>query len=125
MLTKLLPYPQMNKTIPRYSQNCATFGLLIQKHYVSPIFFFADCPNCTKFPSLKCAHNPFWLNPTGRSITPQTTLHLLVLPCTSQCRRFPPPPPHPLPSFFSCPEQRNQQKSVPVPVTGMHYNSLL
>ena len=62
------------------------------------------------------------------SITPQTTLRLLpipvgllVLPCTCQCRR---PPLLPSP-FFSCPGQRNWRRSVPVPVTGVRYNSLL
>ena len=35
-------------------------------------------------------------------------------------------PPYSLPSpFFSCPRKRNRQRPVPVPVTGVHYNSLL
>ena len=65
------------------------------------------------------------------SITPQTTLRLLpipvgllVLPCTRQCRR-PHPTPYALPLFPSCPGQRNRRRPVPVPVTGVRYNSLL
>ena len=102
-------------------------------HYVAPQFnFSAERPNCAKFPSLKCAHISLWLNPTDipNSITPQTTLRLLpipvgllVLPCTRQCRRFPLTPSPSL--FFSCPRQRNWRRSVPVPVTGVRYNSLL
>ena len=62
------------------------------------------------------------------SITPQTTLRLLpipvgllVLPCTHQCRQSP------LLStpFFSCPRQRKRRRPVSVPMTGVHYNSLL
>ena len=64
------------------------------------------------------------------SITPQTTLRLLpipvgllVIPCTRQCRR--PPLPHTPSPFVSCPGQRNRRRPVPVPVTGVRYNSLL
>ena len=62
----------------------------------------------------------FWLNPTGHSKLHNTSntlrllpipVGLLVLPCTRQCR--PPPPPY------------SQRKPVPVPVTGVRYNSLL
>ena len=63
------------------------------------------------------------------SITPQSTLRLLpilvgllVLPCTRQCRRSPLTP---SPLFFSCPGHRNRRRPVPVPVTGVRYNSLL
>ena len=34
-------------------------------------------------------------------------------------------PPLLLTFFLSCPRQRNPRMPVPVPVTGMHYNSLL
>ena len=34
-------------------------------------------------------------------------------------------PPYFLPPFFSSPGQRNRRRPVPVPVTGMRYNSLL
>ena len=70
------------------------------------LYFLADHQNCAKFPSLKCTHILFLLNPN--SITPQNTLHLLpiplgllVLPCIRQCRRFLSPPPLlPHPFFF-------------------------
>ena len=42
--------------------------------------------------------------------------------CTSQCRRS---PLSPSPPFFPCPEQRNRRRPVPVPVTGVRYDSLL
>ena len=74
----------------------------------------------------------FWgliLRDIANSITPQNTLRLLptpvgllVLPCTSHCRRFSPYPPL---SLFPCPGQRNRRRPVPVPVTGVRYNSLL
>ena len=46
-----------------------TFGLLLINHYVAPFFFTFGgrskiAPN---FLHLKCAHIPFWLNPTGHS----------------------------------------------------------
>ena len=45
------------------------FGLLIQISLCSStnLYFSADRLNCTKFPSLKCAHISLWLNPTGHS----------------------------------------------------------
>ena len=51
------------------------------------------------------------------SITPQNTLRLLLIPVP---RLLPPPPPH-----CFCPGQRNQRRPVPVPVTGVRYNSFL
>ena len=59
------------------------------------------------------------------SVTPQTTLRLLpipvgllITPCTRQCRRSPLTP-SPIFLFLSRTEE------VPVPMTGVHYNSLL
>ena len=85
-------------------------------------------PNCAKFPSFKCTHIFLWLKPTGHSKFHNTSNH--PPPATDsgrtartllyrQCRRSLPPP------FFSCPGQRNQRRPVPVPVTGVRYNSLL
>ena len=79
-------------------------------------YLFADRPNCAQFPSLKCAQISVWLNPTGHS-----QVGLLVLSCTRQCR----PTPYPLPRLFSCPRQKCRRRPVPVPVTGVRYNTLL
>ena len=91
----------------------ATFGLLILKHYIAPLLFFlAAGTNCAKILSSKCAYIPFWLNPTGhfkfhntlntlRLL--QTSVGLLVLPCTHQS------PPSSPPFFFSCPGQRTSE----------------
>ena len=96
------------------------------------INFSADRPNCAKFPSLKCAHIYFWLNPTGHSKFHNTSNHPPPATDSGWSARtplFPPvqavphyslPPP-----FFSCPGQRNRRKPVPVPVTSVRYNSLL
>ena len=74
---------------------------LLSPYVVSQFYFSADRPNCATFPSLKCAHISLWLNPTGHFKIHNTsnTLHLLptpvgllVLSCTRQCMRFPPPP---------------------------------
>ena len=39
------------------------------------LYFSADSLNCAKFPSLKCAHNFLWLNPTGHSKFHNTSNH--------------------------------------------------
>ena len=88
-----------------------------------------DRPNCAKFPSLKCTHISLWLKPTGHSKFHNTSNH--PPPATDSgrtaCTPLYPPvqavPPSPL--FVSCPGQRNQWRPVPVPVTGVRYNSLL
>ena len=102
------------------------FGLLtkFKFHYVAPQFFIFRRPNCTKFRSLKCAHISLWLNPMGHSKFHITSNH--PPPATDsgrtarthQCRWF---PPYSLPPFFSY----SWQRMVPVPVTGVRYNSLL
>ena len=54
-----------------------------------------------------------------------TPVGLLVLPCTSQVRLSSSTPPLLHPPFFPYPGQKNQLRPVPVPVTGVHYTSLL
>ena len=44
---------------------------------------------------------------------------------TARTPLYPPVPLTPSTLFFSCPRQRNRQRLVPVPVTGVRYNSLL
>ena len=39
------------------------------------LYFSADCLNCAKFPSLKCTHISFWLNPMGHSKFHNTSIH--------------------------------------------------
>ena len=84
-------------------------------HYVAPQFYFsADRLNCAKISFIEMrTYFSFGviLRDIPNSLTPQTTIRLLlipvgllVLPCTRQCRRSPP---------------------LPVPVTGVRYNSLL
>ena len=93
-----------------------------------------DPLNCAKFLSLKCSHFSLWLNPTGHSKFRNTSNH--PLPATDSCRTAstplyppvqaaPPPPPYSLPPFLFLSQQRNQQRPVPVPMTGVCYNSLL
>ena len=105
------------------------FGLLTQISLRSStiLYFSADRLNCAQFPSLKRAHI---LRDIPNSITLQTTLRLLpipvgllVLPCIRECRLY--PVTIPTPFFPPCPGQRNRRRSVPVPVTGVRYNSLL
>ena len=74
--------------------------------------FSADHPNCAQFPSLKCAHISFWLNPTGHF-----KFHITSAGGPFSFR------PHWV--FFSYPEQRNQRMPTPVPKRGVRYNSLL
>ena len=100
-------------------------------HYVAPQSFIFRRTVKISFNEIRTYFSfGLILRDIPNSITPQTTLRLLpipvgllVLPCTHQCRwslLTPPPPP-----FFSCPGQRNQRRPVPVPVTGVRYNSLL
>ena len=101
-------------------------------HYVAPQFFFIR-PSKLRQISLIEIHTYFSLGLNLRdipnSIIPQTTLRLLpipvgllVLPCTRQCRRS---PPYSLPLFSTCHGHKNRRRPVPVPVTGVRYNSLL
>ena len=105
---------------------------LMKFHYVAPQFLIFGrtvqiAPNFLHW-STHIFLLGLILRDTPNSIIPQTTLcllpipvRLLVLPCTRQCKQSPPPPTH----LFSCPGQRNRQSPVPVPVTGVRYNSLL
>ena len=93
------------------------------------LFFSADRPNCAKFPSLKCTHISFWLNPTGHSKFHNTSNHPPPATDSGRTARTPlyPPgqaAPYSLPLFFFSPGQRNRRRLVPVPVTGVRYNSL-
>ena len=74
----------------------------------------------------------FWLNPTGHSKFHNTSNH--PPPATDSGRTahtpmYPSvqaaPPLTPFPPFFPCPGQRNRRRLVPVPMTGVRYNSLL
>ena len=85
-----------------------------------------------QFPSLKCAHISLWLNLTGHSKFHDTANHPPPATDSGRTPRTPlyPPvkavPPYSLPPpLFSCTGQRNQRRPVPVPVTGVRYNSLL
>ena len=89
--------------------------------------FSADRLNCAKFPSLKCTHISLWLNPTGHCKFHNTSNYPPPDTDSGRTGRTPlyPPmqavPPYPL--FFPCPNRR--RPVVPVPVTGVRYNSLL
>ena len=99
-------------------------------HYVAPQFFIFFGGTVQIAPNFfHWNAHIFLLRDIPNFITPQTTLRLLpipvgllVLPCTWQCRWF---PLLPLTFFFPCPGQRNWRRPVPVPVTGVRYNSLL
>ena len=95
-------------------------------HYVVPPFYLsADRPNCAKMSFIEMrTYFSFGLilRDIPNSITPQTTLRLLlisvgllVLPHTHQCRRPPPPPlTLSLPPFFfwSCPGQMKRRSAA-------------
>ena len=96
----------------------ATFGLLSTKS----TFFIFDGPSKLRQTSfIEMRTFLFWLNPKGHSKLHNTSVELLVIPCTRQCM-LPPLLPTPL---FSCPGQRKRRRPVPVPVIGVRYNSLL
>ena len=59
----------------------ATFGLLIPKHYVPPLFILAARPNCAKFPSFKCAHSLILFGLILRDIPNSITLQILASAC--------------------------------------------
>ena len=102
-------------------------------HYVAPQFFIFRrtvwiAPNFLHWNAHIFLFGLILLD-IPNSITPQTTLRLLpipvgllVLPCTRQYR-WPPLTPSLL--FFPCPGQRSRRWPVPVPVTGVRYNSWL
>ena len=81
-----------------------------------------DCLICAKFPSLKWAHISLWLN--SKFQIPNHLKHPLPATDSSQTARTPlyPPvqavPPYP-PLIFQ------SRRPVPVPMTGVCYNSLL
>ena len=102
-------------------------------HYVAPQFYFFAGPSklCQIFfIEIRTYFSiSLILQDITNSITPQTTLRLLlilvellVLPSTCQCRRSPLTPST---FLFSCLGHRNLRKPVPVTVTGVRYNSLL
>ena len=70
-----------------------------------PQFYFSpDCPNCTKFSSLKCAHISLWLNPVGHSKFHNTSNHPLPATNSGQTARTPLyPPVQPVPPYSLSP----------------------
>ena len=82
------------------------------------------------FLHLKCAHIPFWLNPTGHSkfhnpVTPsayyrhRSDCSYSLVPASAGRRSS-----SALPNFVSCPGKRCRRRPVSVSVTGVRYNSL-
>ena len=118
------------------NQNRATFWpTKFKTYYIAPKFYFRQtveiAPNFLHWNVHICL---LWLNPTGHSkhLKPPSACYRSRLYCSYSlvpASAGGPPllhsPPYSLPSFFSCPWQRNWWRPVPVPMTGMHYNSLL
>ena len=74
-------------------------------------------------PVPSCEPSYLLVTPSVTHINSYLLVSPSVLPCTHQGRLSPPLIPSP---FFSCPGQRNQQRPVvPMPATGVPYNSLL
>ena len=103
-------------------------------HICDSGYFSADRPNCATFPSLKCAHISLWVNPTGQSKFHNISNHTQPATDSGRTARTPlyPPvqavPPYslpPPPPCVSCPGQKNHLRPVPVPMTGVHYNSFV
>ena len=96
-----------------YNLHRLLFGLLNSISLCSStiLYFSADRPNCTKFPSLKCAHISLWLNPTGYSKFHNTSNHPPPATDSSWTVRTPlyPPvqsvPPYSLPLCFPVPDR--------------------
>ena len=110
----------------------ATLGPLIQKHDVAPLFILPNPPNCAKFPSLKCAHISFWLNPTGHSKFHNTLNHpppatdLGRTACTPLYPPLQPPPPiNPSPLLFLSRTEELAKARYLCPWQCVRYNCLL
>ena len=96
-------------------------------HYVALtiLYFSADRPNSiiemrTQSKFHNTSNHPPPVTDSGRTV--RTPLY----PPVQAVPHFSPPPPPPPPFYFySCPGQRNRRRTVPVPVTGVRYNSLL
>ena len=105
------------------------FDLLIQISLRSStiLYFSADRPNCSKFPTLKCAHIYLWrehskFHNTSNHPPPATdsgrTARTPLYPPMKTVPHTPSPSP---PLFFLS----RTEEPVPVLVTDMRYNSLL
>ena len=105
--------------------NTGAFTICLKFHYVAPQFFIFRrtvqiAPNFLHW-NVHIFLFGLILRDIPNSITPRITLRLLPIPVQA----VPPPPPYSLPPFVPCPGQKNRRRPVPVPVTGVRYNSLL
>ena len=119
MTTWVIPFSGLNGQPRETTQHVpgpiwATFGLLIQKQYVTPLFVWQTVQIAPLFLHWNAYIFLFCLNPMVHSkfhntlntlrLLP-TSVGLLALPCTRQCRRSPPPHPSPLFYFLSRTEE--------------------